>query len=295
MVGEEEIEENTQSVEFNMEHELQSLVESKMIHQQIADKLLEKLQENNLSLTKNQLYTLINKINQVMITYKKNKEQTNRTDGDGMVKSENTTQQNEGTMADIHALFDKIDYLQEQIERLKEGKSENSPKTNTQTADDLSSIPELQESSTVSTTDIIIPDDSVLSSNSFSTDPLSTIPHNPESIIILMNWLQYLIDQCGYQNLDIILEYYVDINWITDDVKMGLLDYSKGIKKENMKTTTKSGSSKDAKEQTILPSRDHIQSYMFIQKLKGKKFDKHFVDKIQNDLTRLKNKIDQYQ
>ena len=292
MVGEEEIEENTQSVEFDMERELQSLVESKMVPQQIADKLLVKLQENNLSLTKDQLYTLINKINQVIVTYKKNKERTNKMDGDGMTETENTTQQSGETMADIHALFDKIDYLQEQIEQLKSEKPQSVQEGTLATNDPVS---EGQESATVTTADIIVPDDSMLSSNSFSTDPLSVIPHNPESIIVLMNWLQYLIDQCGYQNLDIILEYYVDINWITDDVKMGLLDYSKGIKKENMKTTTKSGTSKDAKEQTILPSRDHIQSYMFIQKLKGKKFDKHFVDKIQNDLTRLRNKIDQYQ
>jgi flagellar protein FlaD len=214
-----------------------------------------------------------------------------------MIKTESTTEQNDETMADMHALFDKIDFLQKQIEQLKGQKSQSTDQDGSHQMGDSASVTEgSQESSTtVSTADIIVPNDSLMASDSFSSDPLAVIPHNPESIIVLMNWLQYLIDQCGYQNLDIILEYYVDINWITDDVKLGLLDYSKGIKKENMKTTTKSGSSRDAKEQTILPSRDHIQSYMFIQKLKGKKFDKHFVDKIQNDLTRLRNKIDQYQ
>ena len=287
MVGEEEKEENTHTSDFNMKSELQSLVKSKMIPQQIADKLLTKLQEKNITLTKDQLYILINKINQVILSFKKKKE-SEADNGQGKEnKDEKQFDQNEETIADIHILFEKIDDLRVQIDQLKKNNVQDVTIDSNDSAD---SLEQNDEDHLYTTDDIIVPDMDEVSSKIGKTQPLSIIPNNPESIIVLMNWLQYLIDQCGYENLDTILEYYVDINWITDDVKMGLLDYSQGIKKEK-KTTA----SKDEANQTILPSKDHIQSYMFIQKLKGKKFDKHFVDKIQNDLTRLRKKVEKYQ
>ncbi|RLF58586.1 MAG: hypothetical protein DRN27_05020 [Thermoplasmata archaeon] len=283
MVGEAEKEENTQKTVFDIESELHSLVEKRMIPHQIANKLLARLLEKNISLSKDQFYTLVDKINQVILTYKKNnkipEEIGNKTED--TQESENNTLPDEGTIADIHLLFEKIDNLQVQFEQLKEEK---------QTSVHSETIN--HEDSIISTEDIISSNSNVLSTHAISTDPLTSVPNNPESIIVLMNWLQYLIDQCGYKNLDAILEYYVDINWITDDVKMGLLDYSNGIKKEKKASNTKDGSKV---EHTILPSKDHIQSYMFIQKLKGKKFDKHFVDRIQNDLIRLRKKVDKYQ
>ena len=49
------------------------------------------------------------------------------------------------------------------------------------------------------------------------------------------------------------------------------------------------------KEITDLPSRDHIQSYIFIQKLKGNQLDKHFIDRIENDISRITKKLRDYQ
>ena len=283
MVGEAEKEENTQEAVFDIESELHSLVEKKMIPHQIADKLLVRLQEKSVALTKDQFYILVDKINQVILTYKKNKGNSRGIDSitEDTMKSKNNTLLNEGSIADIHLLFERIDNLQEKFEQLKEEKQTSiHPENNN------------HEDAIVSTEELIVTNSNGLSTSAISTDPLTSVPNNPESIIVLMNWLQYLIDQCGYKNLDAILEYYVDINWITDDVKMGLLDYSNGIKKEK-KTSAANNESKV--DHTILPSKDHIQSYMFIQKLKGKKFDKHFVDRIQNDLIRLRKKVDKYQ
>ena len=99
-----------------------------------------------------------------------------------------------------------------------------------------------------------------------------------------MKWLQFLIDKCGRDNLTNILDYYVDIGWISQDAKMYLIDYSQGIKGE---ITTD-------KKITDLPSKEHIQSFIFIQKLKGRQFDKHFIDRIDNEISRITKKIENY-
>jgi len=100
-----------------------------------------------------------------------------------------------------------------------------------------------------------------------------------------MNWLQFLIDKCGRDNLREILDYYVAINWITEDVKFHLLEYSSGISEQK-----KEG--KERKNIRELPSQDHIQSFLFIQKLKGRNFDKHFLERINGEITRLVKQAD---
>ena len=136
---------------------------------------------------------------------------------------------------------------------------------------------------------IITTDDIQVSPQEWKFNPLKEIPNDPESVIVLMKWLQYLIDKCGHNNLSNILDYYVDIGWISQNAKISLIDYSQGITDEERKTNI------TGKDINDLPSKDHIQSFIFIQKLKGKQFDKHFIDRIEGELSRITKKLDNYQ
>ena len=84
------------------------------------------------------------------------------------------------------------------------------------------------------------------------------------------------------------LYYYVDIGWISDDAKISLLDYSHGITDEQEKGEIKNHNL------TNLPAKDHIQSLLYIQKLKGIQFDKHFLDRIEGELSRITRKLENY-
>ena len=48
-------------------------------------------------------------------------------------------------------------------------------------------------------------------------------------MVFLLKWLQNIIDKLGKNHLPDILRYYVDIGWITEDVKLDLIKYAKGI------------------------------------------------------------------
>ena len=52
--------------EYDMDRELSTLVEKKIIPSKLAEKLSTKLKQKNIKLTKSQLYLLVNKINEVM-------------------------------------------------------------------------------------------------------------------------------------------------------------------------------------------------------------------------------------
>ena len=117
--------------------------------------------------------------------------------------------------------------------------------------------------------------------------PLEQISNDPESIVVSMKWLQYLVDKLGKINLPDILGYYVDINWITDDVRLDLMEYSKGI--------TSARSDENAKKVSNLSTKEHIQSLLYIQKLKRKHLDERFIWKIDREMEKMAKSIDDFQ
>jgi len=259
MVGSEE--KNTNQ-EYDMDRELSTLVENNIIPSKLAEKLSQKLRQKNVKLTKNQLYLLVNKINEIMTGYKK-----------ADIKNLDISKPSGDLNFDqnMQKLVESVDKLEQRLTNLEE--NSNFKKTN--------------KSRFVKTDDIKINEEVKIPSYDINLDPLTEVPGDPESVVVLMKWLQYLIDKCGRENLSNILDYYVDIGWITEDAKISLIDYSHGITEENKKTDT-------TKNISDLPSKDHIQTLIFIQKLKGNDFDKHFIDRIDSELTRITKKLNNY-
>lgn len=268
-MGENEVDsENKILEEFELGNELSALVEKKIIPQRIAEKLEQKLKKNKIKISKKQLYLLADKIKNAMRTYSK----FDKPEKDEMPKLETLEKRPE---MDMKRLVETVEKLREKLNNIESGTANKNDKT---------SSPKI-----VTTDDIQVPEKISVSVQEWKLDPLAKIPSDPESIIVLMKWLQFLIDKCGRSNLPDILDYYVDIEWISEDTKINLIDYSNGITEENIKGETV------RRKATDLPARDHIQSLLFIQKLKGRQFDKHFLERIDGEISRLNKKLDNYQ
>ncbi len=229
---------------FDIHRELNNMVTENVLPKKVADRIEKKIMENNITITKEQFDQLIERILSIL----KNPEKTRR-------------ETSVNTMEKKTVIEEKISQQPPQETML----TEVSPRI-------------------VTTDELQIPDNKINPSKILQQDPLMEIPSDPESVIILMNWLQFLIDKCGRNNLREVLDYYVAIKWITEDVKFHLLEYSSGISEQ------KDG--KERKNVRELPSQDHIQSFLFIQKLKGRNFDKHFLERINGEISRLVKQAD---
>ena len=240
---------------FDYRKELKSLVNKKGLPEKIAYKLIEKLDEKNVKLTKNQLNLLVNKVEKVLKEYASK-------DNFNSIKKPSVHDN-----SDLKTVLDSLEKIEERLENLENGFYR-------QEKDDSNNI--------VTTDDIEVPDTKYKSHNLMKVDPLKELPSDPESVILLMKWLQFLVDKCSRSYLSEILEYYVDIGWISDDVKIKLMNYSNGITEEKT----------DNKKISDLTSKEHIQSLIFIQKLKGHSFDKYFIDRIDNEISRTMKKLE---
>lgn len=255
MGGKKEESKKKYSQDFDLDKELSSYVEKKVIPSRVADKLKEKINEKNVKINRNQLEKLVFKIQDALNNYIENRDN---------VDVESSSVGNE-----MDVLMEKIEKIQGRLEEIENGLFEDEDGSSFVTTDDIK-VPGKK-------TDV----------DSVKLNPLSSIPDDPESVIVVMKWLQFLVDKCGRDNLPEVLDYYVDIGWMTDDAKIDLLDYSNGIT---------DGKSKEEKSNKVpeLPSKDHIQSLVFIQRLRGNKFDKHFVEKVEGEISRLTKKLDNY-
>jgi len=241
---------------FEIGAELSALVAQGRITPSIAEKIKEKAKEKNLTLTKDQLYKLVDKINSYL---REKSTQTPSTSQPSTPPSTTSSRPAE----EMNKFLQTLENLHQRVERLERMQDEWMKNVDVKIKE---SKPE----------DIRIPGEEKIE---FRASTLDSLPNDPEGVVIVMKWLQYLVDRVGKENISKVLDYYVDIGWITDDVKVKLLEYCEGITEETS-------------ERRNLVAKDHIQSFLYIQKLKGNEIDEHFIGKIERDLSKLSKNLE---
>ncbi|MDG6244988.1 MAG: FlaD/FlaE family flagellar protein [Methanolobus sp.] len=105
---------------------------------------------------------------------------------------------------------------------------------------------------------------------------LSNIVKNSSNMKLCMEWLEFLMELVGRNNLPDILSYYEELGWLTEKVRMELLNYAEGIDFYMEKPDWK------------LTPDDHIKSIWFIESLAGMKVDKNRLSVIDRDIEKVR-------
>jgi len=118
----------------------------------------------------------------------------------------------------------------------------------------------------------------------FDTEPrLSRIPTDAKRIMLLLKWIEFLMERVGYDGLEDVLNYYVDINWISEDVLMAVLRYAKGIKLYH--------DNSDWRPVGYMNVQDHLMSLLYIEALRTGRFDRNLIMEVEKDLYRMKKEV----
>ncbi len=259
--------------ETELQTELTALIKRNVLPARIAQKIREKVSENSIKITKNQLSKLVEKIQDALNKYSQanpsgiqpaREGTTNLKTGEKNVVNTPIIQN-----TDMKKLVEEIENLNKRMNIVEEGYLDGVKGI-------TGKLVKTKDLRTFNSMEIL--DDAV--------QPLEQIPNDPESIVVIMKWLQYLVDKTGKNNLPDVLGYYVDIGWISDTVRLDLIDYSKGLIEEPASGTPRSSQ---------LPTRDHLQSLLFIQKLKGVQMDERLIDKIERDMEKMAKSLEGYQ
>ena len=117
-----------------------------------------------------------------------------------------------------------------------------------------------------------------------SSEPrLKQIPNDAKGIMILLKWIEFMIERVGYDGLEDLLNYYVDINWISDNVLFTVLRYAKGIKLYH--------ESSDWRPIGYMNVQDHITSLLFIEALRTGRFNRELVLEVEREIYKIKKEV----
>ncbi len=112
---------------------------------------------------------------------------------------------------------------------------------------------------------------------------LARIPEDAKRIMLLLKWIEFLMERVGYDGLEDVLNYYVDINWISEDVLMAVLRYARGIKLYHENS--------DWRPAGYMSVQDHLMSLLYIEALRTGRFDRNLVMEVEKDLYRMKKEV----
>jgi len=110
---------------------------------------------------------------------------------------------------------------------------------------------------------------------------LEHLDKSPMTAVVLLNWIEFLMERVGRNNLMDALDYYVDIEWIGEAVRDEMLAYARGIDYYVEKPTWR-----------ILPE-DHTKSLIFIERLRGHKIDRNMLSTLEREMSKVKHGLEE--
>jgi len=135
---------------------------------------------------------------------------------------------------------------------------------------------------------------------------LAYIPHDYLTLVLVMRWIEFLFERVTREKLSLVLDYYVDVGWISEDVKSEIMSYARG----EMQDVTKCLASEEAREDALrelapspigtykkvedwrLSAEDHLKSLLFIQKIAGLEIDKDKLNSLEQHIAKFKESLE---
>ncbi len=135
---------------------------------------------------------------------------------------------------------------------------------------------------------------------------LAYVSHDFLTLTLVMRWIEFLFERVTRDKLSLVLDYYVDVGWISEDVKSEVMSYARG----EMQDVTKYMAPEEVREDNFrelvsppaapykkvedwrLSADDHLKSLLFIQKIAGLEVDKDRLNSLEQNIAKFKESLE---
>ncbi len=145
----------------------------------------------------------------------------------------------------------------------------------------------------------------------FGRPILTHIKKDYYTIVLLMRWIEFLFERVKRDKITLLLDYYVDIGWISKEVKSEIMAYARGeiqdvtkyfpeeeieAEIEMPEGTIKAPRPKIYKkvEDWRLSAEDHLKSLLFIMKIAGIEVNKDKLNSLEQEIEKFKKSLWEY-
>ena len=137
---------------------------------------------------------------------------------------------------------------------------------------------------------------------------LTSIRKDYYTVVLLMRWVEFLFERVKRDKITLLLDYYVDIGWISKTVKSEIMAYARGevqdVSKyfpeeeieaeiETPEGTIKAHEPKVYKKVNDwrLSAEDHLKSLLFIMKIAGVEVNKDRLNSLEQEIEKFKKSL----
>jgi len=135
---------------------------------------------------------------------------------------------------------------------------------------------------------------------------LTQVNHDYLTLTLMMRWVEFLFERVTRDKLSIVLDYYMEVGWISEEVRSEVMAYARG----EMQDVTKympheeeiSDESPEFKGTSVavykkvddwrLSADDHLKSLLFITKMAGAEVDKDKLNSLEQTIKRFKENLE---
>jgi len=135
---------------------------------------------------------------------------------------------------------------------------------------------------------------------------LTSIPHDFLTLVMVMRWIEFLFERVTRDKISLVLDYYVDVGWISEDVKSEIMSYARGEIQDVTKYLPSEEGGEDLFRELPAPTAapykkvedwrlsadDHLKSLMFIQKIAGLEIDKDRLNSLELNISKFKESLE---
>lgn len=134
---------------------------------------------------------------------------------------------------------------------------------------------------------------------------LTHINHDYLTLVLVMRWIEFLFERSTRDKISLVLDYYKDIGWISDNVKSEIMAYARG----EMQDVSKYLAHEEGRDDTLrtedplsfeykkvedwrLSADDHLKSLLFIMKIANLKIDKDQLNSLEQMIQKFKESLE---
>jgi len=135
---------------------------------------------------------------------------------------------------------------------------------------------------------------------------LEALPKDYLSVVLVMRWIEFLMERVVRDKISLVLDYYKDIGWISEDVKSTVMSYARG---ENQDVSRMDMNVGDFEEENPIPfpsqitefrrvddwrltAEDHLKSLLFVQMIAGIPVDKDRLSSLEQVIMKIKRSLE---
>ncbi len=140
---------------------------------------------------------------------------------------------------------------------------------------------------------------------------LTYIKKDYYTVVLLMRWIEFLFEHVKRDKITLLLDYYVDIGWISKEVKSEIMAYARGEVQDVTKyfpeeeieaeIETPAGTIKAPEPKVYkkvddwrLSAEDHLKSLLFIMKIAGIEVNKDRLNSLEQEIEKFKKSLWEY-